>query len=176
MAQVVKAPDGRRLSVEGLGDPKGKPVFLLYGTPGSRDDPHPRGILLSLRAIRLITYDRPSYPVSGRLPGGSVADAEGIADHFAIDRFSAVGRSGDTPYSLAYTAIMMQSPRSPRPLERKSAHCIGQGKMARDAIPREKTQLEILSCGSLFRSSDLFLTPRSRHIESLFAECGPCSG
>ncbi|RBL81751.1 alpha/beta hydrolase, partial [Streptomyces cavourensis] len=31
----VRAADGRHLMVERLGDPGGRPVFLLHGTPGS---------------------------------------------------------------------------------------------------------------------------------------------
>lgn len=105
MTQVVKAPDGRRLSVESLGDPDGKPVFLLHGTPGGRNGPRPRGIVVHRLGIRLLSYDRPGYPGSDRLPNRKVADAaidvEAIADYFGIDRFSVVGRSGGAPHALA---------------------------------------------------------------------------
>jgi pimeloyl-ACP methyl ester carboxylesterase len=110
VTQVVKAPDGRRLSVESLGAPDGKPVFLLHGTPGGRNGPRPRGIVLHRLGIRLISYDRPGYTGSDRLPGRSVADAcidiEVIADYFGIDRFSIVGRSGGGPHALACAALM----------------------------------------------------------------------
>jgi pimeloyl-ACP methyl ester carboxylesterase len=110
MTQVVKAPDGRRLSVESLGDPDGKPVFLLHGTPGGRNGPRPRGIVLHRLGIRLISYDRPGYTGSDRLPGRGVADAsidvEAIADYFGIDRFSIVGRSGGAPHALACAALL----------------------------------------------------------------------
>ena len=72
MTQVVKAPGGRRLSVDSLGDPDGRPVFLLHGTPGSRNGPRPRGIVLHRLGIRLICYDRPGYPGStGSADAGS---------------------------------------------------------------------------------------------------------
>jgi len=110
VTQVVKAPDGRRLSVESLGDPEGRPVFLLHGTPGGRNGPRPRGILLHWRGIRLISYDRPGYPGSDRLPDRRVADAAGdveaIADYFGITRFSVVGRSGGAPHALACAALL----------------------------------------------------------------------
>lgn len=110
MTQVVRAPDGRRLSVESLGDPDGKPVFLLHGTPGGRNGPRPRGIVLHRLGIRLISYDRPGYPGSDPLPDRRVADAnldvKTIADYFGIDQFSVVGRSGGAPHALACAALL----------------------------------------------------------------------
>jgi len=108
VTNVVDAPDGRRLSVESWGDPDGKPVFLLHGTPGGRNGPRPRGIVLYRLGIRLISYDRPGYPGSTRKPGRTVADAaedvQAIADYFGFDRFSVVGRSGGAPHALACAA------------------------------------------------------------------------
>ena len=108
MTWVVKAPTGGKLSVESLGDPEGKPVFLLHGTPGSRNGPRPRGVVLHRRGIRLISYDRPGYPGSDRQPKRQVVDAaadvEAIADYFGIERFSIIGRSGGGPHALACAA------------------------------------------------------------------------
>ena len=111
MTQVVKVAAGlgvRELSVESLGDPEGKPVFLLHGTPGGRYGPRPRGIVLYRLGIRLITYDRPGYAGSDRLPGRTVSDAaadvEAIADYLGIDSFGVVGRSGGAPHALACAA------------------------------------------------------------------------
>ena len=110
MTQQVRDPDGRVLSVESLGDPEGKPVFLLHGTPGGRNGPRPRGIVLYRLGIRLISYDRPGYPGSDRDPGRTVATAaenvRTIADYFGIDRFSVVGRSGGAPHALACAALL----------------------------------------------------------------------
>jgi pimeloyl-ACP methyl ester carboxylesterase len=96
--------------VESLGDPEGKPVFLLHGTPGGRNGPRPRGIVLYRLGIRLISYDRPGYPGSDRHPGREIASAAEnvrvIADHFGIDRFGVVGRSGGGPHALACAALL----------------------------------------------------------------------
>lgn len=112
MTHVVKAPDGRRLSADSLGDPWGKPVFLFHGTPGVSRGPRPRGIVLHRLGIRLISYDRPGYPGSERNPDRTVADAAedvaAIADYFGIDRFSVVGRSGGAPHALACAAILQE--------------------------------------------------------------------
>lgn len=112
MTHVVKAPDGRKLSVESLGAPWGKPVFLFHGTPGVSTGPRPRGIVLHRLGIRLISYNRPGYRGSDRKLQRSVADAAedvaAIADYFEIDRFSVVGRSGGAPHALACAAILNQ--------------------------------------------------------------------
>jgi pimeloyl-ACP methyl ester carboxylesterase len=110
VTQVVDAPDKRKLSVESIGAPDGKPVLLLHGTPGGRNGPRPRGIFLYRLGIRLISYDRPGYPGSTRKPERTVADAaadvQAIADHLRIDRFSVVGRSGGAPHALACAALL----------------------------------------------------------------------
>ena len=104
----VKTPDGRQLSTQTYGDPDGKPVFLLHGTPGSRIGPHPRGTVLHRLGVRLIAFDRPGYGDSDRFEGRRVADAAtdvlAIADAFDLDKFAVVGRSGGGPHALACAA------------------------------------------------------------------------
>ncbi|MEW1778345.1 alpha/beta hydrolase [Streptomyces sp. NPDC086777] len=106
----VYTSDGRRLAVEITGDPQGSPVFLLHGTPGSRLGPTPRPMELYHQRVRLISYDRPGYGRSDRLPNRQVAhatnDVAAIADTLAIDRFAVVGRSGGGPHALACAALM----------------------------------------------------------------------
>ncbi|MER5889256.1 alpha/beta hydrolase [Streptomyces sp. NPDC001941] len=110
MRRRVRAEDGRHLMVERLGDPRGKPVFLLHGTPGSRLGPAPRGMVLYQRGMQLIAYDRPGYGGSDRLAGRSVGDVvqdvRAIADNLELDRFAVVGRSGGAPHALACAALM----------------------------------------------------------------------
>ncbi|MDX3380983.1 alpha/beta hydrolase [Streptomyces niveiscabiei] len=110
MRTEVFTGDGRRLAVEIAGDPRGFPVFLLHGTPGSRIGPAPRPMLLYHQRVRLITYDRPGYGSSDRLPGRSVAhvseDVAAIADALGVERFAVVGRSGGGPHALACAALL----------------------------------------------------------------------
>jgi len=86
----VKTPDGRQLSTQTYGDPDGKPVFLLHGTPGSRLGPHPRGILLHRLGVRLIAFDRPGYGESDRFQGRRVADADAAGGQQANTECSAL--------------------------------------------------------------------------------------
>ncbi|GIF49519.1 alpha/beta hydrolase [Asanoa ferruginea] len=110
MTAPVQAWDGRRLQVDVSGDERGRPVFLLHGTPGSRVGPKPRASVLYRLGVRLICYDRPGYGGSERDPGRTVADAaqdiEAIADQLDIERFAVVGRSGGGPHALAAAALL----------------------------------------------------------------------
>ncbi|MFF9865556.1 MULTISPECIES: alpha/beta fold hydrolase [unclassified Streptomyces] len=110
MRRRVRTADDRHLMVERLGDPRGRPVFLLHGTPGSRLGPAPRGMVLYQRGMQLIAYDRPGYGGSDRLPGRSVADVvqdvTAIADALGLERFAVVGRSGGAPHALACAALI----------------------------------------------------------------------
>ncbi|WP_441250731.1 alpha/beta fold hydrolase [Kitasatospora sp. McL0602] len=107
---LVEAADGRTLAVDRLGDPKGRPVFLLHGTPGSRVGPLPRTSVLYRLGVLLISYDRPGYGGSTRLPGRRVASAAAdvttIADAFGVGDFAVLGRSGGGPHALACAALL----------------------------------------------------------------------
>jgi pimeloyl-ACP methyl ester carboxylesterase len=110
MQLTVRTSDGRRLSINDGGHPAGRPVFLLHGTPGSRFGPAPRERVLYQLGVRLITFDRPGYGDSDRLPGRTVsaaaADVRHIADALGIGRFAVVGRSGGAPHALACAALL----------------------------------------------------------------------
>jgi pimeloyl-ACP methyl ester carboxylesterase len=110
LIDVVETGDGRRLWVEVAGDLSGSPVFLLHGTPGSRLGPRPRSLLLHRLGVRLISFDRPGYGGSDRLPGRRVADAAmdvaAIADAYGLDQFAVAGRSGGGPHALACAALL----------------------------------------------------------------------
>ncbi|MER6997313.1 alpha/beta fold hydrolase [Streptomyces sp. NPDC000410] len=110
MRRRMRVADGRHVMVERLGDPRGRPVFLLHGTPGSRLGPAPRGMVLYQRGMQLIAHDRPGYGDSDRQEGRSVADVaedvRAIADALGLDRFAVVGRSGGAPHALACAALM----------------------------------------------------------------------
>lgn len=107
---TVQTTDGRKLSTQLYGDPDGRPVFLLHGTPGSRLGPHPRSAVLHRLGVRLISFDRPGYGESDRLEGRRVADAAAdvlaIADAYDLKRFAVVGRSGGGPHALACAAML----------------------------------------------------------------------
>ncbi len=106
----VKAADGRVLRVRVSGNPEGRPVFFLHGTPGSRLGPTPRSKILYNLGVRLISFDRPGYGGSERLEARRVRDAAddvvAIARHLDIGKFAALGRSGGGPHALACAALL----------------------------------------------------------------------
>jgi pimeloyl-ACP methyl ester carboxylesterase len=108
--RTVRAAGGRHLSTQIYGDPDGRPVFLLHGTPGSRLGPHPRSAVLHRLGVQLISFDRPGYGESDRIEGRNVADAAAdvlaIADAYGLERFAVVGRSGGGPHALACAALL----------------------------------------------------------------------
>lgn len=107
---TVRTADGRRLSIQVYGDPDGRPVFVLHGTPGSRLGPHPRSAVLHRLGVQLISFDRPGYGESDRMAGRRVADVAAdvlaIADAYGVEKFSVVGRSGGGPHALACAALL----------------------------------------------------------------------
>lgn len=110
MTQVVGVTNGRTVTMESWGAPDGMPIFLLHGTPGCRKGPRPRTSVLYRLGVRLISYDRPGYGMSGRHHGRSVVDAaddvRAIADALDLARFGVVGRSGGGPHALACAALL----------------------------------------------------------------------
>ena len=107
---TTTALDGRTLAFCEWGDPQGKPVFSLHGTPGSRLGRHPDEEVYRRAGVRAITYDRPGYGESTRRPGRRVADAAAdvttIADALELEHFAVMGGSGGAPHSLACGALL----------------------------------------------------------------------
>jgi pimeloyl-ACP methyl ester carboxylesterase len=110
MERYVPTPDGRRLRVDEAGDPRGKPVFTLHGSPGSGQLYGPHSSDAVSKGIRLIGYDRPGYGGSTPHPGRSVADCapdvRAIASALEIDRIAVWGISGGGPHALACAALL----------------------------------------------------------------------
>lgn len=104
-AERIRTSDGRELCVLQRGDLSGVPVMWLHGTPGCRLSEAVLDDDLAALGVRVISYDRPGYGCSSRLPGRAVADsvldAAAIADALGLDRFLVTGRSGGGPHALA---------------------------------------------------------------------------
>lgn len=107
---TVRLSSGRRLRVREEGDPKGRPVFSLHGTPGSRVNYPPIAFDAASKGVRLISYDRPGYGAStvqpGRSVGDTATDVAAIADALRLDRFGVWGFSGGGAPALACAALL----------------------------------------------------------------------
>jgi pimeloyl-ACP methyl ester carboxylesterase len=105
----VDLPGGGSVAFREWGDPEGRPVVFLHGTPGSRlffPDP----ALRFAPGVRVLTFDRPGYGRSTPpdVPSlAAVAEIVGrLADHLGLDRFPVVGFSGGGPATLACGALL----------------------------------------------------------------------
>jgi len=100
----IQLCDGRQLAFAEYGDPNGKPVFFIQGTPSSRLL-HPDEAITRELGARLITFDRPGFGLSDYQPNRTLLDYPNdlrqLADALGIDRFALVGISGGGPYTAA---------------------------------------------------------------------------
>jgi pimeloyl-ACP methyl ester carboxylesterase len=106
----IRTPDGRTLAVAEWGDPNGLPLIVFHGTPGSRISWWQDSTIYARHGLRRLTFDRPGYGDSTRLPNRMVADVVAdvlaIADALGVDRFAVQGGSGGGPHVLACAALL----------------------------------------------------------------------
>ncbi|MEU7767899.1 alpha/beta hydrolase [Nocardia sp. NPDC049190] len=112
-----RVPGGSRvLHFRVAGDPHGYPVMMSPGSPVGVDGPLPDLDVLTDRGFALIIVERPGYGASTRLPDRQVADCARdimhVADLFALDRYSVLGRSGGGSTAICVGAL------DPRRVER----------------------------------------------------------
>src|SRR5258705_4176709 len=107
----IAVGDDRQIGFAEFGDPQGRAVFWLHGTPGARRQiPMEARIYAEKRQIRLIGIDRPGIGSSSPHQYDTVFafadDLRTIADTLGIDQMEVVGLSGGGPYTLACAAAM----------------------------------------------------------------------
>jgi pimeloyl-ACP methyl ester carboxylesterase len=67
-ATLLRRPGGRTVGYDDTGDPAGRPVLYLHGTPDSRLSRHPDDGLAAAAGVRLLAVDRPGYGATSPLP------------------------------------------------------------------------------------------------------------
>jgi len=107
-ADRVPIDDDRHVAYAEYGDPAGRPVLFLHGTPGSRrlgrlfDAPARR------EGVRIVAPDRPGYGESSPWPSRDLTDTgvfvAPVLDDAGVDRAGIVGFSGGGPHALALAA------------------------------------------------------------------------
>ena len=107
----IAVGDDRQIGFAEFGDPQGRAVFWLHGTPGARRQiPMEARVYAEQRQIRLIGVDRPgigsSTPHQYDTVFAFADDLRAIADTLGIDKFEVIGLSGGGPYTLACAAAM----------------------------------------------------------------------
>jgi pimeloyl-ACP methyl ester carboxylesterase len=101
----------RRLGFAEFGDPRGRAIFWLHGTPGARRQiPVEARVFAEQHQVRLIGVDRPGIGSSTPHEYPNVLafadDLRTVADTLGIDRMQIIGLSGGGPYALACAAAM----------------------------------------------------------------------
>jgi pimeloyl-ACP methyl ester carboxylesterase len=104
-SRAVRTASGRNVGVYEYGDPDGRPVFALHGTPSCGAGFDWADAPARERGLRVIAPDRPGIGHSDPARLVSVADYAGeiqaLADALGVERFSVLGYSGGGPYGLA---------------------------------------------------------------------------
>jgi pimeloyl-ACP methyl ester carboxylesterase len=107
----IAVGDDRQIGFAEFGDPQGRAIFWLHGTPGARRQiPMEARVYAEQRQIRLIGIDRPgigsSTPYQYDTAFAFAEDLRTIADTLGVDKFEVIGLSGGGPYALACAAAM----------------------------------------------------------------------
>lgn len=107
----IAVGEDRQIGFAEFGDPQGRAIFWLHGTPGARRQiPTEARVFAERENVRLIGVDRPGIGSSTSHQYETVyafaEDMRTIADVLGIDKMAVVGLSGGGPYTLACAAAM----------------------------------------------------------------------
>jgi pimeloyl-ACP methyl ester carboxylesterase len=108
----VRFADGRVVRVYDSGSAGSGPLTIVWfhGSPQTGALLEPLLEAASARRIRIVSYARPGYRGSTRIPGRDVAsaavDVAGLADELGLGEFAVVGASGGGPHALACAALL----------------------------------------------------------------------
>ena len=107
----IAVGDDRQIGFAEFGDPQGRAIFWLHGTPGARRQiPMEARVYAEQQNIRLIGVDRPGIGSSTQHNYDTVVafadDLRTMADTLGIDKMIVVGLSGGGPYTLGCAAAM----------------------------------------------------------------------
>jgi pimeloyl-ACP methyl ester carboxylesterase len=107
----IAVGDDRQLGFAEFGDPQGRAVFWLHGTPGARRQiPTDARVYAEENHVRLIGVDRPGIGSSTPYQYDTVVafadDLRTMADTLGIDKMAVIGLSGGGPYTLGCAAAM----------------------------------------------------------------------
>jgi pimeloyl-ACP methyl ester carboxylesterase len=107
----IAVGDDRQLGFAEFGDPQGRAIFWLHGTPGARRQiPTEARVYAEENHIRLIGIDRPGIGASTPYQYDTVVafadDLRTVANTLGIEKMAVIGLSGGGPYALGCAAAM----------------------------------------------------------------------
>jgi pimeloyl-ACP methyl ester carboxylesterase len=107
---IVTREDGRRLEVFAAAPTAGPALILCHGTPGCGLISRTWSEACAEHGVRLVSYSRPGYGASTRLPERTVADCAAdvaaVATAVGARRFYVLGHSGGGSHALACAALL----------------------------------------------------------------------
>jgi pimeloyl-ACP methyl ester carboxylesterase len=108
--QTLRLPDERVLAFAEYGDPEGRPLLALHGTPGSRLFAACLHTAAHEAGVRVVCPDRPGCGGSDPDPStsftGYCRDLRALLDHLQLRRATLAAISGGGGYALAAAATM----------------------------------------------------------------------
>ena len=105
--ETTRLADGRAVEYVEVGDPGGRPVVHLHGTPATAGSAVLFDDVARRCGVRLVAVSRPGYGASTTSPPGLLSVATDVGElltGLGIDEFVAWGTSGGGPYALALGA------------------------------------------------------------------------
>jgi pimeloyl-ACP methyl ester carboxylesterase len=134
----IALPDGRLLAYAEFGDPDGRPVLFLHGTPGYRLNIWATDAELRSAGVRLVAPDRPGVGRSTPQPDRRLLDwaddIHHLADTLGLERFALVGFSNGGPHAAA-CAHTLGPASAPRPWSRRCHRWTNQARSGNWAHP-----------------------------------------
>jgi pimeloyl-ACP methyl ester carboxylesterase len=107
---IVRLADGRDLDVIVGGADSTEAFLMINGTPTGVLARAEDVAAVAARGLRYVTYGRPGYADSTRVPGRSVADiapdVRELAGLLGLSRLHVLGWSGGGPHALACAALL----------------------------------------------------------------------
>jgi pimeloyl-ACP methyl ester carboxylesterase len=106
---VFRMADGRDVEYLAVGDPSGRPVVHLHGTPGTAGSAALLEDAARRNDVRLLAASRPGYGRSTTTPPGLLTvarDVGELASGLGVEEFAVLGASGGGPFALATAAAM----------------------------------------------------------------------
>jgi pimeloyl-ACP methyl ester carboxylesterase len=107
---VTMLSDGRRVAYEVMGDPNGRPIVALHGTPGSSRQLACLDKPARDHNVALIVPDRAGYGGSTDDPSRTIAsgarDLGQLIEHLGLADAAVIGLSGGGPTALACRVVL----------------------------------------------------------------------
>jgi pimeloyl-ACP methyl ester carboxylesterase len=106
---VFRMADDRELELVEVGDPGGRPVVHLHGTPGTATAVALLADAARRNGVRLLGVTRPGYGGSTTTAPGLAAvarDVGELASGLGVEEFTVLGVSGGGPFALATAAAL----------------------------------------------------------------------